>query len=241
MTDVETRVRDELSARALDASRSRLSGQQIRRAASVRRARRLRSTAVLSTAAAVAAVVAGSVFIGTGRNAGDVPPSGQTSIPSPTLTRQGSSLLQVAVPDHVVNRVRNVLGMGNATLVAAVSLPSSGRTALVFVDEPPLDTQSRGRRMSAYTVTLDGTTPVPNTLTKYGDVDAVIAQPVRDGDRANLLVLMPKPGDREVVEVTIGRPGQASTTVSRPITGQIALVPLPAANLVTEIRAPVLQ
>lgn len=90
--------------------------------------------------------------------------------------------------------------------------------------------------MSAYTVTLDGTTPLPNTYTEYGDVDAVIAQPVRDGDRAELLVLTPKPGDGEVVEVTIGRPGQAPSTVSRPIIGQIALVPLPAPNLVTELR-----
>jgi hypothetical protein len=63
MTDLETRVRDELSARAMDAGGGHLSGQQIRRAASVRRARRLRSAAVLGTAAAVAAVVAGAALV----------------------------------------------------------------------------------------------------------------------------------------------------------------------------------
>lgn len=221
MTDLETRLRDELGRRADGVRHWSLPGEDLRELSQGTVTRR-RVTVALALIGA-AAVVATAVV--TGSPAGDHP----RPVPPASATAKPDGLLQVEVPGATVRRVRMELGLGTDELLAAARLPLSGDPVLVFRGGGFED------RSVVNTVTVRDGELVHGTLAHYGLDDPVVAQPAVDGEGWTLVVVDTSLA-ADTALVSTSRPGADVEVTTGALHRGIALVPVQLPKLVTRVR-----
>lgn len=231
MSELETRLREELGSRAEEAGAWTGAGATLRRAAHDQRVRRLRTAAVTMTAATVLAVVGVVAFAGGNpTRKADLP----AATPTPTASAVVTPALQVPVPDEVVEKAQDRTGAGRPPLLASAVLPRSGQTVLLFGSPPAT---GRGR-MTVHSLTVVDGKPVADVVAYFQMPDEAIALPVRDGAGTTLVVLAPQPLRGDSVEVTTSDPADraAPVPVSASLRERLALVPVPGPDVVTRVR-----
>lgn len=231
MSDLETRVRDELVSRAEDAGPWRVGGADLRRTAGERRARRRRRAAAVSVVVVAAAALAGSATLLTDPS----PDRDPTRLDRTTTPGPDPSWTDVELtPDMLARAGLAVLGSSDMTTLISTRLPRSKEIVGVLVAEDP----SSGR--TASTVTFASTSPGAEvrrgTTTLYPPDSSLIAQPAYEGDRAVLVVALPAGLSGDTVVVTSSEPGQPLRDVSSPLENRLALVPISAPEAVTRLR-----
>jgi hypothetical protein len=122
--------------------------------------------------------------------------------------------------------------------VVSVRLAESGRVVVLLADAT-LANLAAGNELAVTTVTLDssraGATAVSGTSGRYPSWSSVVAQPVRDGDRTRLLVLLP-PKTGDTVIATSSQPGGQPLTNTRFVHDRLALLAATAPDAVTRVQ-----
>ena len=236
-TDLERRLHDELHDRAHDAPAWRAGGATLRHAAAARRSRRLRVAAGAAVVVAVAG--AGAAALSGGGTESDRPPVNgptATSTPPPdTGTQPDPAWLQVPLTYDMYSRVLEAAGLSNNSSrpVVSVRLGDSGRVGVLLADRNP------GQDLVVTTVTLESADPgapvVSGTSARYGSWSSLVAQPIRDGDRTLLLVLLP-PKTGDTVVATSSQPGSPPSTDQQFVRDRLALVPVSGPDAVTRVQ-----
>lgn len=234
MTDLETRVRDELAARAEDAGSWRVGGGRLRRVAQQRRSVRRR---VYGTAAAVVTAVglAGALLPGgQGAPAPDGLPVEPPLTVLPDDLRPEPSWTSVPLSDEMLRRaVTAARGSRYMEVLVSIRVPGSEQVLVVLGDEHPEGS------VRVVTVTFDSAEPdAPvrrGTGASYPSYRSLVAQPAFDGDGAVLVVLVPLiVGD--VVEVSSSEPGRPVVRTSAFLRDRLAIVPITSPESVTRLR-----
>jgi hypothetical protein len=233
--DLEQRLHDELHTRARDVGPWPRGGATLRRAAADRRTRRLRTGA----AAAAVIVVAGAIAASLSGGGPDHPP---VVAPTPTpdsTTQPDPAWLQVPLTDDMYSRALAAAGMDtSAKPVVSVRLSDSGRVGVMLADVT-LANLAAGNELAVTTVTLEssrpGTAAVSGTSGRYPSWSSLVAQPVRDGDRTRLLVLLP-PKTGDTVIATSSQPGGQPVTNTRFVRDRLAVLAATAPDAVTRVQ-----
>jgi hypothetical protein len=234
-SDLEQRLHDELRDRASGAGAWRGGGATVRRAAAERRTRRLRAGGA-AAAVVVAAVVAAAALDGSGAEPAR-PAVDQPTVVAPTpdsTTQPDPAWLQVPLTDDMYSRTLAAAGLGtSASPVVSVRLGESGRVGVL------LALQTVGSGLAVTTVTLDssrpGATAVSGTSGRYASWSSLVAQPVRDGNRTLLLVLVP-PRTGDTVIATSSQPGRRPVTNERFVHDRLAVLAATAPDAVTRVQ-----
>jgi hypothetical protein len=235
VTDLETRVRDDLVSRAEEVGPWAVPGARLRRAAQRRRAARRRVVAAVTAAVAVAGVVGGLM---TGRGAPPAPDGGPTvppvtGGPDADLGRE-RSWTSVELTDGMLQRaVVAASGGTDMDVLVSTRLPGSEEVLAVLASAAP------DGSVRAVTVTFASADPDATvrrgTAAAYPSYDSLIAQPAVHGDGAVLVVIVPSTvGD--TVEVTSSEPGRPSVRTSGFLHDRLAFVPIGRPDAVTRLR-----
>lgn len=233
-TDLERRLHDELRDRARDAGAWNTGGATLRRAADDRRTRRLRVGA--AAAAVVVATGVGAAVLTGGGTEPEPPPVDRptpTSTPA-SATRPDPAWLQVPLTDDMYNRALAAAGLGtSARPVVSVRLSESGRVGVLLAD------QAGGGGLAVTTVTVESADPgaaaVSGTSGRYGTWSSLVAQPIRDGRRTLLLVLLP-PRTGDTVIATSSQPGRQPQTNERFVRDRLAVLAAKSPDAVTRVQ-----
>lgn len=209
--DVEQRLRRTLHEQAATAYAPEVPGPVLRLRAEARTRRRRQSAA-----AALVAVLTGVAALAT-----------VWSRPAPPVPAQPRPA--PSVPEDVVKDIRFRLALGDAELVATTRLPGSDELVLLFSDD---QTSAAPSRLVLSTVTFDGDTARHRALLWVSPTDPVTALPVTD----RLLLVRAPDWPDGTVEVTTARPTEEPTTRTARLEHGLAVVPIPAPDLVTGLR-----
>ncbi len=234
--DLGQRLHDELRYRAGDAGAWRAGGAAVRRAAADRRTRRLRA-GIAAVAVVAAAGVGVAVLTGGGAEPDRPPADGPTptSTPPPhTGTQPDPAWLQVPLTDDMYSRALTAAGVGtSASPVVSVRLGEAGRVGVLLADPAGRDW------LTVFTVTLDSSDPgaeaVSGTSGRYRSWSSLVAQPIRDGDKSLLLVLLP-PKTGDTVIATSSQPGSSPRTDESFVRDRLALPSISAPDAVTRVQ-----
>jgi hypothetical protein len=235
-TDLEQRLHDELHDRARDAGAWARGGATLRRAAADRRTRRLRAGGAVAAVVVVAGVIAASLT-GGGTEADQPPVVGPTPVVAPPpvdTTQPDPAWLQVPLSNDMYSTALAAAGLGNSyTPVVSVRLSESGRVGVLLAE------QTVGNGLAVTAVTLDssepGATAVSGTSGRYTSWSSLVAQPVRDGRRTLLLVLVP-PKTGDTVIATSSQPGRRPVTNERFVDHRLAVLAATAPDAVTRVQ-----
>lgn len=232
-TDVAAVVRRELATLATTVQPWRVTGPELRRAARERRTRRRRVLA--SAAAAVTAASLGAAALGGTVSAPDQPPvDRESALPVFQEAQPEASWRSVRLTDDMYRRAVAAVGGGSSLSPLVVSrLPGSDRVVVMLRGE------SAGGGMVVTTATFDSARADASvrsgTSGVYRSLSSLVAQPVRDGDRTVLLVLLP-PAVGDTVQVTSSVPGEAARRSSSFTDNRLAFVAVSAPEAVTRVR-----
>ena len=232
-TDVDAAVRRELAALAGTVQPWRVTGPELRRAARERRRRRRRA---LGSAAAVVTGVALTAAVLDGPVARpDRPPVDRpTTLPVLREAQPEASWRSVRLTDDMFRRAVAAVGGGSALRPLVVSRPPGSDRVVVLLRGESSD---GGMVVSAATFgsTRRDASVRSGTSGVYRSLSSLVAQPVRDGERTLLLVLLP-PDVGDTVQVTSSAPGEAVTRSSSFTENRLAFVPVRAPDAVTRVR-----
>jgi hypothetical protein len=223
VTDLETRLREELSSRAEAAGPWRVGGAALREAARQRRLRRLRLGAA---SVAVLLGISAAAVLGDSDAARDRRPVGRPTA-SPTLpeAQPEPSWRRVALTDEMFQRAVAAAGVTTSWRPLVTTRVGPSGRVVVLLASPAAE----GEVLSVVTVTFGSTHPgAPvrsGTLGQYASLSSLVAQPARLGDGAVLVVLLP-PDVGDTVRVTLSRPGAALRRVNGFVRDRLAVVPL---------------
>lgn len=231
--DVATVVRRELATLAATVQPWRVTGPELRRTARQRRSRRLQVLA--SAAAAVTAVSLAAAVLGGPVTAPDqLPVDRESALPVFREARPEASWRSVRLTGDMFRRAVAAVGGGSSLSPLVVSrLPGSDRVVVLLRGESPdgglLVTSATFDSAREDASVRSGTSGV------YRSLSSLVAQPVRDGDRTVLLVLLP-PAVGDTVQVTSSAPGGVDRRTSSFTDNRLAFVPASAPEAVTRVR-----
>lgn len=227
--DLEARVRAELAARAADAGTLPWGGAALRETTRRRRTARARAAAV---AVVVGVAVAAAVVSG-GGGSHRPPPAVQTTGTTTAPAGPDPAWLQVPLADPAYQQVLAATGADSqARPLLTARLPSGRVVALVATERVDPRLWVAGATLSSGQPRAQAVSGTSGHFTSYS---SLIAVPVRDGDRAVLVVLLPgRLGD--TVEATSSRPGEPLRRTTAFVHDRFALVPVTSPESVTRVR-----